>query len=57
MLGVQRPTVSLAARELQALGLIRYARGQVTIADRAGLEAAACGCYALIAAGYARAFA
>jgi CRP-like cAMP-binding protein len=57
MLGVQRPTVSLAAQGLQALGLIRYARGQVTIADRAGLEAAACGCYALIAADYARAFA
>ena len=57
MLGVQRPTVSLAAQELQALGLIRYVRGQVTIADRAGLEAAACGCYALIVADYARAFA
>ena len=57
MLGVQRPTVSLAAQELQALGLIRYVRGQVTIADRAGLEAAACGCYGVLAADYARAFA
>jgi CRP-like cAMP-binding protein len=57
MLGVQRPTVSLAAQELQALGLIRYARGQVTIADRGGLEAAACACYAVIEADYARAFA
>lgn len=57
MLGVRRPTVSLAARGLQALGAIRYARGRVTITDRAGLEAAACGCYRLIAADYARAFA
>ena len=57
MLGVQRPTVSLAAQQLQALGLIRYARGQVTIADRAGLEATACGCYGMIEADYASAFA
>ena len=57
MLGVQRATVSLAAQGLHALGLIRYARGQVTIMDRAGLEAAACGCYGLIESDYARAFA
>jgi CRP-like cAMP-binding protein len=57
MLGVQRPTVSLAAQGLQALDLIRYSRGQVTIVDRAGLEAASCGCYDLIEADYARAFA
>jgi CRP-like cAMP-binding protein len=57
MLGVQRPTVSLAAQGLQSLGLIRYVRGQVTVTDRAGLEAAACGCYGLIEADYARAFA
>jgi CRP-like cAMP-binding protein len=57
MLGVQRPTVSLAAQELQGLGAIRYVRGQVTIADRAGLESAACSCYGLITTGYAREFA
>ena len=57
MLGVQRPTVSLAAQALQSLGLIRYVRGQVTITDRAGLESAACGCYDVIAEDYSRAFA
>ena len=57
MLGVRRPTVSLAAQALQASGLIRYARGQVTITDRAGLESAACACYDVIAADYARALA
>ena len=45
MLGVTRPSISVAASALQRAGLIRYIRGQVTIADRAGLEQAACGCY------------
>lgn len=57
MLGVQRATVSLAAQGLHTLGLIRYVRGQVTVTDRIGLEAAACGCYRRIAADYALAFA
>jgi len=45
MLGVTRPSISVAASALQRAGLIRYIRGQVTIADRAGLEQAACACY------------
>ena len=45
MLGVQRPAVSLAANALQREGLIRYSNGQVTVLDRAGLEAGACECY------------
>ena len=57
MLGVQRATVSLAARDLHELGLIRYVRGLVTITDRIGLEAASCGCYAVMTDDYARAFA
>ena len=57
MLGVRRPTVSITANELQRLGLISYSRGMVTVTDRAGLEAAACGCYDLIRGDYARAFA
>jgi len=48
MLGVARPSVSIAARILQKAGLISYVRGNVTITDRPGLEAASCECYAVI---------
>jgi CRP-like cAMP-binding protein len=48
LLGVQRTTVSAAAQELQRKGLINYRRGLITIADRAGLEEAACECYAAV---------
>ena len=54
MLGVARPSVTLAARMLQHAGLITYHRGIVTILDRPGLEATACECYALITAEFAR---
>jgi CRP-like cAMP-binding protein len=48
MLGARRSTVSVSAGILQRAGLIRYVRGHVTIIDRAGLEAVACECYAVI---------
>jgi CRP-like cAMP-binding protein len=45
MLGVRRPSVTVAAGLLQKAGLIRYQRGRIHIADRAGLEITACECY------------
>jgi CRP-like cAMP-binding protein len=48
MLGVQRAGVSIAAKALQQAGLIYYVRGHLTVADRTGLEAAACECYDVI---------
>ena len=50
MLGVQRSGLSIVAGALQRAGFIRYTRGRVTIADRAGLEGAACECYGLMRA-------
>ncbi|MDP1694401.1 MAG: Crp/Fnr family transcriptional regulator, partial [Candidatus Woesearchaeota archaeon] len=35
-----------AASALQRGGLIEYHRGELTVLDRKGLEAAACSCYA-----------
>lgn len=48
MLAANRGTVTLAARALQAAGLIRYTRGSIVISHRRGLEAAACECYRAI---------
>ena len=45
MMGVRRASVSEAAAEFQAAGLIHYTRGMMTITDRAGLEDRACECY------------
>ena len=46
MLGVRRVGVTAAAGQLQRSGLIEYKRGEMRVLDRAGLEAAACSCYA-----------
>jgi len=48
MLGVQRPTVTNSARELEDVGLIERRRRQVTILDRQGLAEQSCECYQLV---------
>ena len=48
MPGVRREGVTDAAGKLQKLEIIRYARGQVTVLDRAQLEHLSCECYAIV---------
>jgi CRP-like cAMP-binding protein len=48
MLGVQRPSITIAARELERVGLIERGRRQVTILDRKGLTKSSCECYQLV---------
>jgi CRP-like cAMP-binding protein len=54
MLGVRREGVTEAALKLQKNGLIRYARGHITVLDRPGLEARTCECYAVVKKEYDR---
>ena len=53
MLGVRRVGITNAAGALQRSGLIEYRRGNLTVLDRNGLEAVACGCYAADRQAYA----
>jgi CRP-like cAMP-binding protein len=48
MLGVRRAGITIAAGLLQKAGFIHYARGQMEITDRAGLESVACECYGIV---------
>jgi CRP-like cAMP-binding protein len=54
MLGVRRGGVTEGALRLQQAGLIRYARGRITVLDRAGLERRTCECYAVVKKEYDR---
>ena len=48
MLGVQRPTITNAAGELERAGLIERSRRHVKILNRQGLSQASCECYQLV---------
>jgi CRP-like cAMP-binding protein len=54
MLGVHRSTVIRVARSLHDDGVIRNARGRLTVVNRAKLEKASCECYGAVARHYAR---
>ena len=54
MLGVRREGVTEAALKLQGTGLIRYARGRISVLDRPGLEQRTCECYAVVKKEYDR---
>ncbi len=54
MLGVRREGVTEAAQKLQDAGLIRYARGHITVLDRPALEQRTCECYAVVKKEYDR---
>lgn len=54
MLGVQRSSVTLVARRLQAAGLITYRRGHIQILDREGLHDSCCECYQTINSHFSR---
>lgn len=54
MLGVRREGVTEAALKLQTAGLIRYARGHISVLDRKGLEKRTCECYDVVKKEYDR---
>jgi CRP-like cAMP-binding protein len=54
MLGVRRPSVTIAAGLLEKAGLITYKRGRITVLNRDGLEAASCECYGVVNREYER---
>jgi CRP-like cAMP-binding protein len=54
MVGAPRTTVTLVVGVLQRAGLIESSRNHIVILSRKGLEDAACECYGVISAEYAR---
>jgi CRP-like cAMP-binding protein len=56
MLGVHRPSVTIAASTLQKAGLISYRRGQMVITNPVALRDASCECYSIIEAQFDKLF-
>lgn len=54
VLGMRRESVTVAALRLQKAGLIQYARGHISVLDRAGLERSTCECYSVVRTEYDR---
>ena len=54
MLGVRREGVTEGALKLQHAGLIRYARGHISVLNRDGLQKRSCECYAVVKKEYDR---
>ena len=54
MLGVRREGVTESAHKLQDAGLIKYARGRITVLNRLGLEKRSCECYEVVKNEYDR---
>lgn len=54
LLGVRREGVTMAAKKLMQEGIIRYARGRITVLDRSALAQRACECYGVIQQEYER---
>ena len=53
-LGVRREGITESALKLQRAGLIRYARGRISVLNRGGLEQRTCECYAVVKSEYDR---
>ena len=56
ILGVRRVGITAAAGVLQRAAMIEYHRGELTVLNRSGLEAAACSCYVTDRDGYMKLF-
>ena len=54
MLGVRREGVTEAALKVQKAGLIKYARGHISVLNRLGLEKRTCECYQVVKSEYDR---
>jgi CRP-like cAMP-binding protein len=54
LLGVRRSSVSAVLEQFQTRGILKFARGRVLVADRAGLRKVSCNCHDIIRQNYER---